>query len=76
MVATFYLITLSNKKVARVIISHEKYIYVCIFFVLLFLQTIMFVSEVKLKGNIFLIINCKEEMFTYTRSKLLKICFS
>ena len=30
-VATFYLITLSNKNVARVIISHEKYIYVCIF---------------------------------------------
>jgi hypothetical protein len=48
-VATFYLITLSNKKVARVIISHEKYIYVCIF-CLLFLQIIMFVSEVKLRG--------------------------
>lgn len=48
-VATFYLITLSNKKVARVIISHKKYIYVCIF-CLLFLQIIMFISEVKLRG--------------------------
>ena len=75
-VATFYLITLSNKNVARVIISHEKYIYVCIFclFVILTNNNVRFWSQVK--GNIFLILNCKEEMFTYTRSKLLKNSFS